>query len=74
MKIRLMGTTPQNEQFIQVLKTIPGLTIISESKPYANRGSSVLARVYLEVELNTVYQQADVVEAVLNFIDKRISK
>ena len=67
MKIRLMGTTQQNNQFIQTLKSIPDITIISESKPYPNRGSTVHERVYLEIELNTVYQQADVVESLLDY-------
>lgn len=73
MKIRLMGTAQQNNYFMQILKTIPEITITSESKPCLNRGSTVLERVYLEIELNTVYQPADVVDTVLHFMDKRIS-
>ena len=67
MKLRLMGTAHQNNQFIKTLKTMPGITITSESKPYPNRGSTVLERVYLEIELNTVYQLADVVEELLDY-------
>ncbi|MBQ8751464.1 MAG: hypothetical protein IJW25_01215 [Clostridia bacterium] len=73
MKIRLMGTAEQNKEFIQVLKTVPEITITSESKPYSNRGSTIHERVYLEIEIKTVYHPAEVVEAVLNFMDKRIS-
>lgn len=62
-----MGTAQQNKQFIQTLRTIPGIIITSESRPYANRGTTTLERVYLELEQNTVYETAEVVQELLNY-------
>lgn len=61
MKIRLMGTREQNSQFISLLRSLPELIIISESKPYPNRGSDIQERVYLEIQQDTIYTSADVI-------------
>lgn len=67
MKLRLMGTPTQNEAFLHFLKKAPEVTIISESKPYANRGSTTLERIYIELELNQTFTPADVVEPLLDY-------
>lgn len=67
MKIRITGTAKQNKEFIQLLKTMPGINIYEESRPHTNRGSTTLERVYLELEFNQVFTPADVVSELLDY-------
>ena len=69
MKIRLMGTREQNEKFIELLKKLPEVVIVSESLPYANRNSTTLERVYLEIELRKSEKEetAEMIDALLDF-------
>lgn len=69
MQIRLMGTSKQNYEFIKLLKQLPEITIISESRSYTNRGNDIRERVYIELEVNTVYHDADMVDEFLPFED-----
>ena len=64
MKVRLMGTAKQNNDFIQLLKKMPEVNIYSISKPYQNRNSTTLERVYLELEINQTWQNAEVVDSI----------
>ena len=53
MKIRIIGTTEQHNQFTSLLKELEAsnkLQIISTSKEYKNR-NSVESRVYYEINL-----------------------
>ena len=60
MKIRLMGTPEQNKRFISLLRSLPELTIISESKSYPNRYSDIQERVYLEIQQDIHFTPAEV--------------
>ena len=54
IKMRLMGTTKDLERWIWLVEKLQerGLvTIVEQSRPYANRGESIQSRVYLEVDL-----------------------
>ena len=70
MKLRIMGTSSDNEHFISKLKTISGIDIISTSKEYSNRGNSKESRVYIELAINIVYSPAELVEPELIDINK----
>ena len=59
-----MGTAKENNELIQVLKKIPEVNIYSISKPYQNRNSTTLERVYLELEFNKTWQSAEVVDSI----------
>jgi hypothetical protein len=52
MKIRLWGTEDECREAAERLMRIPGLVVLSVSEPYADRGASVLVRVFLEVRLD----------------------
>ena len=62
MKIRLMSTPKQNSEFLQILKKMPGVDILSISEGYKNRGNSVYERIYVELSINTIWTPADFVE------------
>jgi hypothetical protein len=51
MKIRLWGTDDECRQMAQLLIDAPGFEVVSVSEPYADRGASVLVRVFLEARL-----------------------
>ena len=65
MKLRLMGTSSDNEHFISKMKNMPWIDIITISKDYPNRGNSKELRVYIELKMNTVYSPAELVEPEL---------
>jgi hypothetical protein len=48
VKIRLWGTTDECRQMAQLLIDAPGFDVVSVSEPYADRGASVLVRVFVE--------------------------
>jgi hypothetical protein len=52
MKIRLWGTADECRQMAQLLIDAPGFDVVSVSEPYADRGASVLVRVFVEARLN----------------------
>lgn len=62
MKIRIMGTKEENKGFINLLKLIPEITIISESKLLLNRGYDIQESMYLEIQQDTIYHSAEVVD------------
>lgn len=47
MKIRLRGTLPEVQAAAERLKVV--FAVVSISKPYKDRGESVLYRVYVEI-------------------------
>jgi hypothetical protein len=53
MKIRLWGTADECRQMAQLLMDAPGFDVVSVSEPYADRGASVLVRVFVEARLDT---------------------
>jgi hypothetical protein len=52
MKIRLWGTEDECQRMAQLLIDAPGFEVVSVSEPYADRGASVLERVFLEARLD----------------------
>jgi hypothetical protein len=52
VKIRLRGTPDECRQMAQLLIDTPGFEVVSVSKPYADRGASVLVRVFVEARLD----------------------
>jgi hypothetical protein len=52
MKIRLWGTADECRQMAQLLMDAPGFDVVSVSEPYADRGASVLVRVFIEARLD----------------------
>ena len=54
MKIRLWGTEGECALAAERLMRTPGLLIVSVSEPRADRGASVLVRVYIEARLAPV--------------------
>lgn len=52
MKIRLWGTEDECREAAERLMRTPGLVVLSVSEPYADRGASVLVRVFLEARLD----------------------
>jgi hypothetical protein len=52
VKIRLWGTSAECRQMAQLLIDAPGFEVVSVSDPYADRGASVLVRVFIEVRLD----------------------
>jgi hypothetical protein len=52
VKIRLWGTTDECRQMAQLLLGAPGFEVVSVSEPYADRGASVLVRVFVETRLD----------------------
>ena len=52
MKIRLWGTEAECRAAAESLLHTPGLAVLSISAPRADRGASVLVRVYLECRLD----------------------
>jgi hypothetical protein len=52
MKIRLWGTEDECKRMAQLLIDAPGFEVVSVSDPYADRGASVLVRVFLEARLD----------------------
>jgi hypothetical protein len=53
MKIRLWGTEGECRVAAELLRRTPGLLVLSVSEPRADRGDSVLVRVYVETRLTT---------------------
>jgi hypothetical protein len=51
VKIRLWGTADECRQMAQLLIDAPGFEVVSVSEPYADRGASVLVRVFVEARL-----------------------
>jgi hypothetical protein len=52
MKIRLWGTKDECQLAAERLLDTPGLRVVSISEPRADRGASVLFRVYIEARLD----------------------
>jgi hypothetical protein len=53
VKIRLWGTPDECRQMAQLLLIdAPGFEVVSVSEPYADRGASVLVRVFVEARLD----------------------
>lgn len=52
MKIRLWGTEDECQAAAERLMRTPGLAVVSVSPPRADRGASVLVRVYVEARLD----------------------
>jgi hypothetical protein len=52
VKIRLWGTADECRQMAQLLIDAPGFEVVSVSDPYADRGASVLVRVFVEARLD----------------------
>jgi hypothetical protein len=52
VKIRLWGTAAECRQMAQLLIDAPGFEVVSVSEPYADRGASVLVRVFVEARLD----------------------
>lgn len=52
MKIRLWGTWDECREAAERLMQTPGLIVLSVSEPRADRGASVLVRVYVEARLD----------------------
>ena len=70
MKIRLNSFRDENETFIKMLKAIEKtgvIKIISESKPYVNRGNTICERVYLDIAINPRF--GGNIEPILNEIE-----
>lgn len=52
MKIRLWGTSGECRHVAQLLIDAPGFEVVSVSEPYADRGASVLVRVFVEARID----------------------
>lgn len=52
MKIRLWGTQDECREAARRLARTPGLIVLSVSEPYADRGASVLVRMFMEARLD----------------------
>lgn len=52
MKIRLWGTEAECTLAADRLMATPGLVVLSVSEPYADRGASLLVRVFLDARLD----------------------
>ena len=52
MKVRLWGTVEETTAAAERLIHTPGLVVLSVSEPRADRGASVLVRVYVEARLD----------------------
>jgi hypothetical protein len=52
VKIRLWGTWNECREAAERLMHCPGLVVLSVSEPRADRGASVLVRVYVEARLD----------------------
>jgi hypothetical protein len=52
MKIRLWGTEDECKRMAQLLIDAPGFEVVSVSEPYADRGASVLVRVFVEARFD----------------------
>jgi hypothetical protein len=52
VKIRLWGTEEECTAAAERLMRTPGLVVLSVSEPYADRGASVLVRVFVEARLD----------------------
>lgn len=53
IKVRLEGTPEEVKELITELEK-SNIKILSESKPYNNRGNSSYKRIYLDVDINKV--------------------
>lgn len=70
MKIRLNSFRDENEAFIKIFKALEKvnvLKIVSESKPYFNRGNTICERVYLDIAINPKFNTT--VEPILNELE-----
>lgn len=57
MKIRITGTRDECDvaaAYYRKLETDPNVRWLQVSKPYANRGSTTLFRIYVEVEYESI--------------------
>jgi hypothetical protein len=52
VKIRLWATEAECALAAERLMATPGLVVLSVSEPYADRGASVLVRVFIEARLD----------------------
>jgi hypothetical protein len=52
VKIRLWGTPDECRQMAQLLIDAPGFEVVSVSEPYADRGASVVVRVFVQARLD----------------------
>lgn len=52
MKIRLWGIEAECRAAVERLMVTPGLVVLSVSGPYADRGASVMVRVFIEARLD----------------------
>jgi hypothetical protein len=52
MKLRIWGTGDECREAADRLTRCPGLVVLSVSEPRADRGASVLVRVYVEARLD----------------------
>jgi hypothetical protein len=52
VKLRLWGTEDECREAAERLMRTPGLVVLSVSEPYADRGASVLVRVFIEARLD----------------------
>lgn len=52
MNIRLHGTKEECVYAVNALMIAPGVRLVSVSEPHADRGASVLVRVYVEARLD----------------------
>lgn len=53
MQLRLMGTTSENKEMIEILKTSLDDKIKIISSPYRNRGNEQ-ERIYIEIDLKNI--------------------
>jgi hypothetical protein len=58
VKIRLWGTEDECRRMAQLLINARGFEVVSVSEPYADRGTSVLVRVFLEARLDPPHGSA----------------
>jgi hypothetical protein len=52
VRIRLWGTEDECQRMAQLLIGAPGFEVVSVSEPRADRGASVLVRMYVETRLD----------------------
>jgi hypothetical protein len=52
VKLRLWGTADECRETAERLMHCPGFVVLSVSEPYADRGASVLVRVFIEARLD----------------------
>jgi hypothetical protein len=53
VKIRLLGNAAECAAVVELLRRLDGVEVVEVSGGYANRGDSLLQRVYVEARLGT---------------------